>query len=89
MLMISNLYISLINLVFSSFAVRMQSWESSGADVFGSDYSRSAHPVHRGVVKDWDQLEVLWRLTLDEVGVTSPESVSVCNMGIEARKKTD
>lgn len=45
--------------------------------MFGSDYSRSAHPVHRGVVKDWDQLEVLWRLTLDEVGVTSPETISV------------
>jgi actin len=45
--------------------------------VYGSDYSRSAHPVHRGAVKDWDQMELLWRLTLDEVGVTTPESISV------------
>jgi actin-related protein len=37
----------------------------------------SSYPIQRGVVKDWDCLEKLWRVVLDEIELTSPESASV------------
>eukprot|EP00607_Mallomonas_marina_P005020 CAMPEP_0182425952 /NCGR_PEP_ID=MMETSP1167-20130531/12437_1 /TAXON_ID=2988 /ORGANISM="Mallomonas Sp, Strain CCMP3275" /LENGTH=380 /DNA_ID=CAMNT_0024607055 /DNA_START=166 /DNA_END=1308 /DNA_ORIENTATION=+ len=54
---------------------------STGTDSIEVDMSISnddlSRPVRRGVVKDWDQLEKLWRTTLDEIGLASPESASV------------
>jgi len=45
------------------------------------DYSLENHdalyPVRRGIVKDWVQMERLWRTTLDEIGLAFPESASV------------
>ena len=43
-----------------------------------SQTDTSSHPIQRGEVKDWDSLEKLWRVTLDEIELTSPESASVC-----------
>ena len=54
--------------------------ESTGTGAGASaDFTLSAspHPIHRGQVKDWDQMEKLWQVILDEVGVTSPETTSV------------
>ena len=42
-----------------------------------ADAAETLHPLYRGEVIDWAQLEKLRRLTLDEIGLTSPESASV------------
>jgi len=43
----------------------------------GSDAGTNAHPVSRGEVKDWDQMEKLWQRIMDKIGLTSPDSASV------------
>ena len=41
------------------------------------DTNKSLHPIRRGVVKNWEQLEVLWKLMLDDIGITATDSTSV------------
>lgn len=49
---------------------------------FGNDESefesrKSFHPVQRGLVKDWEMLESLWRIMLDDIGIVSSDTTSV------------
>mmetsp|Transcript_14429 Transcript_14429/g.15101 ORF Transcript_14429/g.15101 Transcript_14429/m.15101 type:complete len:391 (+) Transcript_14429:27-1199(+) len=37
----------------------------------------SKHPIQRGLVKNWEQLEALWKIMLDDVGITSSDTTSV------------
>jgi len=63
----------------SIFPSAVQKW-ATGIDAIEANndtLSDSTHPIYRGEVKDWDQLEKLWRITLDEIGLASPESASV------------
>lgn len=43
----------------------------------GSEAGANSHPVCRGQVKDWDQMEKLWQRIMDKIGLTSPDSASV------------
>ena len=38
---------------------------------------KSLHPVQRGLVKDWDMLEALWKLMQDDIGLVSSDTTSV------------
>lgn len=63
----------------SIFPSVMQKW-APGIDAIEAEFAHESspnHPIFRGAVKDWDQLEKLWRTTLDEIGLISPESASV------------
>lgn len=40
--------------------------------------SIGSHPVVRGVVKNWDQLEELWALTMNDLGLTSADGSYNC-----------
>lgn len=52
-------------------------FEATG-DVVGGEPNGSAnHPICRGEVKDWDQMEKLWQRVMDKIGLTSPDSASV------------
>jgi len=43
--------------------------EPSSAEYYGSEISaKSSHPVHRGEVKNWEQLEMLWEDIMKDVG---------------------
>jgi actin-related protein len=46
---------------------------------YGTDaeHSKSIHPVERGRVKNWDQLENLWKIMMDDIGISSLDSTSV------------
>ena len=45
--------------------------EPSSAEYYGSEISaKSSHPVHRGEVKNWDQLELLWGEIMKDVGTS-------------------
>lgn len=35
------------------------------------------HPIKRGLVKNWEHLEALWKIMLDDVGITSSDTTSV------------
>lgn len=37
----------------------------------------NSHPIHRGVVKDWDSIEKLWYQIFDELGVKDTETMSI------------
>jgi hypothetical protein len=41
------------------------------------DARKSLHPVQRGLVKDWEMLESLWRIMLDDIGIVSSDTTSV------------
>ena len=51
--------------------------ESTGQDVYDSEFSKPLHPVCRGSVKNWEQLEQLWRITMDDMNVDVSDSFSV------------
>lgn len=52
--------------------------EPASSDSNNQEYGVSLnHPVMRGEVKDWDQMEKLWGRIMDVIGVTSPDSASV------------
>ena len=48
--------------------------ELSDADF---DSRKSLHPVQRGVVKDWEMLESLWTIMLEDIGIVSSDTTSV------------
>lgn len=54
--------------------------EDPGFEHLDSDFDtrKSLHPVQRGLVKDWDMLESLWRIMLDDIGIVSSDTTSVC-----------
>lgn len=35
------------------------------------------HPIHRGVVTDWDSIEKLWYKIFEELGVKDTETMSI------------
>lgn len=54
--------------------------EDPGFERLDSDFDsrKSLHPVQRGLVKDWEMLESLWRIMLDDIGIVSSDTTSVC-----------
>lgn len=64
--------------MFSSY---IQVMEDPGFEHLESDFEtrKSLHPVQRGLVKDWDMLESLWRIMLDDIGIVSSDTTSVCH----------
>lgn len=55
----------------------MESLEETVIAMNDFDTNKSLHPIRRGVVKNWEQLEVLWKLMLDDIGITATDSTSV------------
>lgn len=53
--------------------------ENPGTDLLNSEFEsrKSLHPVQRGLVRDWEMLETLWRLMLDDIGIVSSDTTSV------------
>lgn len=52
--------------------------EASGSEQNNGEYGTAlTHPVSRGEVRDWDQMEKLFNRIMDMIGVTSPDSASV------------
>lgn len=52
--------------------------EDPGFEESDFDSRKSFHPVQRGLVKDWEMLESLWRIMLDDIGIMSSDTTSVC-----------
>ena len=60
---------------FSKSKTRLESIEHEDTNTHHhSDYS---HPIHRGVVNDWDNIEKLWYQIFDELGVKDTETMSI------------
>ena len=59
---------------FSKSRTRLESIEFEESNGSHSDYS---HPIFRGVVNDWDNIEKLWYQIFDELGVKDTETMSI------------
>jgi len=45
--------------------------QESMASMYSFENESSAHPLYRGVINDWDEMENLWKYISDTVGLTS------------------
>lgn len=54
----------------------MEAFPSETANMISSQFvnNHATHPIYRGVVQDWDELEVLWKHVADTVSLTMKNS---------------
>lgn len=55
----------------------MESIESISSDVMDSHiHLQGSHPIERGIVKDWDMVEVVWENVMGDLNITRADNMS-------------
>jgi actin-related protein len=63
--------------------------EAAPSESYNHEVSKSENPVHRGVVQDWDQLEQLWSICMENIGCNNPETYSVSSSHVLRVNESD
>lgn len=63
--------------VFPSCSTKTKNRLESIETTDSSEYNEYSQPIQRGVVNDWDEIEKLWYLIFEELGVKDTEIMSI------------